>query len=142
MIVMIMAIICHTGAIAQKISLDKVPAPVKEAFKSKFPAATGASWEIEKKDVYEVNFVNGKQKQAAQFDKAGKWEKTEIEIETAQLPKAVSESFAKSYAGYKITEAEKVETPTHKELYELEIALGAKKSEVQIMPNGEIIKHD
>ena len=142
MIVMVMAFICHTSAIAQKISADKVPAAATAAFKTKFPQAPGASWEIEKKDVYEVNFQNGKFKQAAQFDKAGKWEVTEVEIENSQLPKAVTESFAKSYPGYKIKEAERLETPTHKELYELEITKGAEKTEIQLLPNGEIFKRE
>jgi len=52
MFIMVMAIICHTGATAQKIGADKVPAPAKEAFKNKFPDASNVSWEIEKKDVY------------------------------------------------------------------------------------------
>lgn len=140
MIIMVMAFICRTSTVAQKISVDKVPAAAVAAFKAKFPQATGAGWEIEKKDVYEVNFQNGKLKQAAQFDKNGKWEVTEVEIETSALPKAVTVSFSKTYPGYKITEAAKLETPTQKELYELDIAKGTEKSEVQILPDGQIIK--
>jgi len=140
MIVMVVAIMCHTNIKAQTISADKVPAAVKEAFKAKFPAAQNTSWEIERKDVYEVNFTNGKNKQAAQFDKVGKWEKTELAIEISQLPKPVSESLNKTYPGYKITECERIETAEYKEGYELDIAKGASKAEVQILPNGEIIK--
>lgn len=142
MIIMVMALICHTRAVAQKISVDRVPAAAIAAFKAKFPQAKGAKWEIEKKDVYEVNFQNGKLKQAAQFDKAGKWAVTEVEIENSQLPKAVTESFAKAYPGYKIKEAEKLETPSQKELYELEIIKGTEKAEIQLLPGGEIIKRE
>jgi len=142
MIAMVMVLLCHTNINAQKIGADKVPASVRDAFKTKFPTASSATWEIEKKDVYEVNFAIGKQKQAAQFDKAGKWEKTEVEIETSQLPKAVAESFAKAYPGYKIKESEKVETATNKELYELEAAKGNDKIEVQLLPTGEIMKRE
>ena len=140
MIVMVIALLCYANVKAQSISADKVPSVVKEAFKSKFPNAQNTAWELERKDVYEVNFINGKNKQAAQFDKAGKWEKTELEIETSQLPKPVSESLNKSYPGYKITECEKIETTKYKEAYELDIVKGATKTEVQLLPNGEIIK--
>ena len=34
----------------QKLTADKVPAPVKEAFAKKFPAATEVKYEMEKKD--------------------------------------------------------------------------------------------
>ena len=141
MIVMVLAIFCHADIKAQEISPDKVPSVVKEAFKAKFPNATKLSWEIERKDVYEVNFMNGKDKQAAQFDKSGKWEKTELAIETSTLPKTVSESLSKAYPGYKITECEQIETPQYKLAYELDIAKGTAKSEVQILPNGEFLKH-
>jgi len=42
----------------QKITPDKVPAPVKQAFAKKFPAATDVKYEMEKKDKegYEVQF--------------------------------------------------------------------------------------
>jgi hypothetical protein len=136
-----MAFTCQ-ATFAQKISADKVPAAAKDAFKAKFPQATDASWEIEMKDVYEVNFHNGKLKQAAQFAKDGKWQVTEVEVETTQVPKAVMDAFTKAYPGYKVKEVERLETPTQKEVYELEIIKGADKAEVQILPNGEIIKRE
>ena len=40
MIVMVMAFICQTCAVAQKIAADKVPAAAVAAFKAKFPQAT------------------------------------------------------------------------------------------------------
>lgn len=125
---------------AQKLSEDKVPAAPKTAFKAKFPTATNAKWELEKKDVYEVNFVDNKQKQSAQFDNLGKWKKTEVEIEASELPIVVADAFAKAYPGYKITEAERTTTPNYKELYELEIAKGTQKAEIQILPNGSLVK--
>ena len=142
MIIMVMAIICQTSLIAQKVSADKVPVAVKNSFKAKFPNAVSASWEIEKKDVYEVNFADGKQKESAQFDKSGTWQKTEIGITTAQLPSAVAAAFAKAFPGYKITEAERAETPANKLIYELEAAKGTSKAEVQMLPNGDIIARE
>ena len=63
-------------------------------------------------------------------------------IENSQLPKAVIESFAKAYPGFKIKEAEKLETPAQKELYELEIMKGAEKAEIRLLPDGEIISRE
>ena len=137
---MAIAVLCYANVNAQTINADKVPSAVKDAFKAKFPNAQNASWEIERKDVYEVNFINGKDKQAAQFDKAGKWEKTELEIEISRLPKQVSDSLTKAYPWYKITECEKIETTKYKEAYELDIVKGASKLEVQLLPSGEFIK--
>lgn len=142
LVVMILAFTCHISVSAQKLSADKVPAAVKAAFKTKFPTATSASWELESKDVYEVNFTNNKVKQSAQFDAAGKWEKTEVQIASSELPKAVADAFAKAFPGYKITEAERAETPSSKLFYELEAAKGADKVEVQLLPNGEILKRE
>ena len=139
MIIMVMALICHATT-AQKISADKVPAAAVNAFKAKFPDASNVKWEIEKKDVYEVNFTAGKVKKAAQFDKSGVWQKTETEIEVSQLPKTVSEAFAKSYPGYKIKEVEQVSSSTYTEAYELEIVKGAEKKEVLLSPDGKLIK--
>ena len=142
MIIMVMAIICQTSLIAQKVSADKVPAAVMNAFKAKFPKAVSASWEIEKKDVYEVNFTDGKQKESAQFEKSGTWQKTEIGITTAELPTAVAAAFSKAFPGYKITEAERAETPANKLIYELEAVKGTINAEVQLLPNGEIIARE
>ena len=40
----------------QKLMADKVPAPVKQAFGKKFPAATDIQYEMVKKD-YKINFT-------------------------------------------------------------------------------------
>jgi len=52
----------------------------------------------------------------------------------------VNDAYAKAYPGYKMTEAVKIENPAFKEAYELDINKGAEKLEVQILPNGEIVK--
>jgi hypothetical protein len=108
-IAMVVALLCHGQAIAQKISEDKVPTAVKGAIKSKFPTATNIKWEHEGKD-YEAGFKNDKLKQSALFDKTGKWLVTETQIESSKLPKAVSDAFAKEYPGYSLNESEILDT--------------------------------
>ena len=140
-IAMIIALLCHSQAIAQKLSEDKVPSAVKSAMKAKFPTATNVKWEQEGKD-YEAGFKNDKLKQSALFDKAGKWLVTETEIEATKLPKAVSEAFTKEYPGYSLKEAEILDTANSGTLYELEVSKGKEKLELQYTPDGKMVKKE
>ena len=74
---------------SQKITPDKVPVPVKQAFAKKFPAATDVKYEMEKKD-YEINFKDKGVEMSANFDAMGNWLETETEIKPADLPKEIS----------------------------------------------------
>jgi hypothetical protein len=143
-IIMMLAIamLCGIQVTAQKLSEAKVPEVVKSVFKNKFPNATNVSWEQENKDSYEAGFKSGGQKQSALFDKGGKWQVTETEIESSKLPKTVTEAFAKEYPGYKLKEAEHMDTADSGELYELEITKGAEKLEVQFSPVGKVVKKE
>jgi len=48
---------------------------------------------------------------SANFDATGKWFETETEIKESDLPKEVSASVTKVFAGFKISEVAKTETP-------------------------------
>jgi len=73
----------------QAITPDKVPAPVKQAFTKKFPAATDVKYEMEKKD-YEVTFKDKGASMSANYDATGKWLETETEIKESDLPKEIT----------------------------------------------------
>jgi len=124
---------------SQKITPDKVPAPVKEAFANKFPTATDVKYEMEKKD-YEINFKDKGVEMSANFDATGKWLETETEIKQSDLPKEVSSSVAKNFAGFKISELAKVETPDKGLLYEMDLKKDKEGFEVQFSPKGDILK--
>jgi len=112
-------LLCIVGY-SQKITPDKVPASVKEAFVKKFPAATDVKYEMEKKD-YEINLKDKGVEMSANFDAIGKWLETETEIKVSDLPKEVSVSAAKHFAGFKISEVAKVETPDKALIYEMDL---------------------
>ena len=104
----------------QKITPDKVPAPVKQAFAKKFPAATDVKYEMEKKD-YEINFKDKGVEMSANFDASGKWLETETEIKGYDLPKEVSASVAKNFADFKVSEVVITETSDKRLIYKLEL---------------------
>ncbi len=123
----------------QKITPDKVPAPVKQAFTKKFPAATDVKYEMEKKD-YEINFKDKGVEMSANFDAAGKWLETETEIKQSDLPKEVSASVTKNFAGFKISEVAKVESSDKGLCYEMDLKNDKEGYEVQFSPKGDILK--
>jgi hypothetical protein len=123
----------------QKITPDKVPATVKQAFTKKFPTGTDVKYEMEKKD-YEINFKDKGVEMSANFDATGKWLETETEIKESALPKEVSASVAKNFAGFKISEVAKVEAPEKGLIFELDLKKNKEGYEVQFSPKGDIIK--
>ena len=124
---------------SQKISVDKVPDAVKKSFTAKFPAATEASYEMEKND-YEINFKEKGTEKSANFDVAGKWLETETAIKESELPAEVTASIAKFFAGYTVTETDKTETPARGLFYEVELTKDKKGVEVQFTEKGDILK--
>ena len=126
--------------VTQKVTPDKVPAPVKQAFAKKFPAATDVKYEMEKKD-YEINFKDKGVEMSANFDATGKWLETETEIKQSDMPKEVSASIAKNFAGFKISEVAKTETPDKGLIYEMDLKKDKEgRFEVQFSPKGDILK--
>ncbi len=123
----------------QKVAPDKVPAPVKQAFAKKFPAATDVKYEMEKKD-YEINFKDKGVEMSANFDVTGKWLETETEIKESDLPKEVSASVAKSFNGFKISEIAITEAPGKGLVYEMDLKKDKEGFEVQFSPKGDIVK--
>ena len=123
----------------QKITPDKVPAPVKQAFTKKFPSATDVKYEMEKKD-YEINFKDKGVEMSANFDATGKWLETETEIKVTDLPKEVSASVAKNFAGFKISEVAKTETPDKGLIYEMDLKKDKEGFEVQFSVKGDVLK--
>jgi hypothetical protein len=129
------------GCFSQKLSSDKVPAEVKQAFAKKFPAATDVKYEMEMKD-YEISFKENGKECSANFDSTGKWLETETEMKDSDLPKEVKTSVAKNFAGFKIAEVVKLETPDKGMCYEMDLNKGKEAYEVQISPKGDVLKKE
>jgi hypothetical protein len=124
---------------SQSIPSDKVPANIKQAFGIKFPATTDVKYELETKD-YEVTFKVKGVSMSANFDPTGKWLETETEIKESDLPKEVSTSVARNFAGFKISEVAKVESADKGLCYEMDLKKDKEGYEVQFSPKGDVIK--
>jgi len=124
---------------SQQITPDKVPAPVKQAFTKKFPAATDVKYEMEKKD-YEITFRDKGVEMSANFDATGKWLETETELKESGLPKEIAAAVGKNFPGFKMAEIATVETPGKGLIYEMDLRKDKEGYEVRFSPKGEILK--
>jgi hypothetical protein len=123
----------------QKITLEKVPASVKQSFATKFPAATDAKYEMKNKD-YAVTFKDKGVGTCANFDPTGKWLETKTSISESDLPQEVSTSVAKDFAGFTISEVAKVETTDKPLIYKIDLKKGDEGYKVQFSPKGDVLK--
>lgn len=138
--VMIVLAILVTGmAQAQKLKESEVPKAVKDSFAKSFPNIKGVEWSKESATEFEAEFKNEGKEQSANFDQAGKWLGTETEIKKSELPQAVQTAIAKEFAGFKIEEAEKAETPDKGMFYEVELKKGELNYEVQFSADGKVL---
>jgi Putative beta-lactamase-inhibitor-like, PepSY-like len=124
---------------SQKITPEKIPAPVKQAFAKKFPAATDVKYEMEKK-AYEVTFKDKGIEMSANFDATGKWLETETAIKESDLPKEVTAAVAKDFAGFKISEVAKIETTDKPLIYEMNLKNDKEGYEAQFSTKGDVLK--
>lgn len=130
----------------EKLPLDKVPGPVKEAIKKRFPAAKVVGAEKESannKVTYELNLKDNGQSIDVIVTPEGVIETIEKEIAAKDLPKVVAAAVASKYpqATYqKYEEVYKIkEGKETLEYYEVIIDTSEKKGlEVEITPEGKI----
>lgn len=141
-ILLLCAVIISISAAAQKISADKVPSSVMNAFKTKFPNAEKVKWEMEKKTFYEANFILNNTEQSATFDAEGKWTETETEIPISELPQPVILTMRKQFSEYKIKEAASVENIQHGHCFEVEIKKDKEIIDVFLNSKGEVLSKE
>lgn len=139
-IVCTLLILSSLSAMAgNKIKESKVPEVVKNAFKAKFPDAKKIQWELENDSIYEAEFVSNKVEMSSNFSATGRWLETEKEIDKKDIPDAVLKMIAGKYAGYKIVEAESVDSPACSQCYEVVLKKGKKKVELLLNKDGNIL---
>jgi uncharacterized protein YxeA len=134
----VMILILSSVSFAQKVTPDKVPAVVKQAFSKEYPKAIETSWRMYDNNYQALFNLNGV-KHAAKFDKNGQWIDKEERIDLSNLPKEVTASIAKNFAGYKAYEAEKVETPNKGLLYNVGLEKEKAFLEVHFSIKGEVL---
>jgi len=134
----VMILFLSSFSFAQKVTPDKIPANVKQAFMKEFPKAMETGWRLDN-GTYQALFNLNGVKHAAKFDKNGQWIDKEERINVADLPKEVTASIAKNFAGYKPYEAEKVDTPNKGMLYNVGLEKEKAFLEVHLSASGEVL---
>jgi len=118
----------------------EVPEVVKKAFQQKFPTAKKVKWEKEKNNDFEASFILNDKEISALYSMDGQLKETETEIAVSELPKSVIDALAKIDANAKIEEAEKIERSDNTIIYETEVKINKKKTELLFDSNGNGIK--
>jgi hypothetical protein len=127
------------GAFGQALPADKVPANVRNTFRSKFSEVSKVEWKLKSDKYYEAEFKLKDVEVAAKFDPKGKWLETESAIEQSDLPKDVLAAISKDYKGFKIIETQKVERAGKKPiLFEIHLEDAKEILKVQFEGNGTI----
>ncbi|MCX6252756.1 MAG: PepSY-like domain-containing protein [Bacteroidetes bacterium] len=138
---LIVIALCSMVGVAQKLTPSKVPQNVRKAFSKEFPRASGITWSMEETN-YEVNFLLNNVKNSVVFDKDAKWLEKEAVIKVSDVPKEVKAAMKKEFAGFKATEAEKVELPDNTVQYHLGISNKVEAFEVQFSATGVVLKKE
>jgi hypothetical protein len=112
---------------ASHAQLRKIPAEVTDAFKEKYPSASGVEWK-DKLSVFQANFELNGVKCEAKFNTKGEWQETLKEMEQDKLPAAVTDGFSKSkYTEWEIREVSFLEKKDSSEQYRILV----KKSDLE-----------
>ncbi len=113
------------------------PKAVADAFSQRFQKAEKVKWDMEEANEWEAEFKLSGKELSASFDLTGKWLETEAEIEATELPEAVKTAVEKQFAGAKIGEASRIESPDFTG-FEFELKQKGKEFEVQSTKDGAL----
>jgi len=124
---------------ASTVHATEIPTVVKSAFLQKFPTAKKIKWEKENKNEYEASFILDNKEVSALYLSDGKLKEIETEITVSELPKAVAEALAKKYPNAKVCEFAKIERSDNSIIYETEIKIGGKKTDLLFDEQGNLV---
>ena len=125
---------------ASTINATEVPDTIEKAFQQKFPNAKKVKWEKEKSNDYEASFVLNDKEVSVLYSPDGQLKETETEISISELPKAVVDAMNKKYPNVKIDEAAKIERSDNTVVYETEIKINRKTTDLLFDQNGNETK--
>ena len=112
---------------AANAQIRKIPAEVTNAFAEKYGGAKNVEWK-DNLSVFVAGFEQDGEKYEAKFNKKGKWQSTEKQIEISDLPGVVNDGFEKSkYAEWEVRSVYEIELPGDAKQYRLRVA----KSDIQ-----------
>ncbi|MCB0839595.1 MAG: PepSY-like domain-containing protein [Bacteroidetes bacterium] len=116
----------------------QIPTNITEAFQKQFPGAAIKGWD-EGKDGYEVVFLENGVVMEAKYDKDGKLQLIEEEIEPAQLPEAIQSAVEADFASYEIVSVDKI-IKGDIEQFEVDLKEGSTFIEVLFDSSGQVVK--
>jgi len=124
----------------QEVEASKVPHAVLNNYVKRFGRPQKTTWKkfkLKDLEAYEANFeLNGKTMEA-RYDKTGTWLKTDTPIAETKLPDAVKQKLQAEYAGCQYMSFETVDSPSKKDLYEIELIKGKNAFEVIYESDGK-----
>ncbi len=128
---------------SEKLALDKVPANILDAIKTKYPKAKVVSAEkgdVDGTKVFEFQLEQGKKKWEVSYTPDGKFFGSEEVI--TKLPAKVKEAFDAKFPGAKVTKMEKETTgdgASAKVIYEIIVERGTDSFEIQYDADAKFI---
>ncbi len=126
-------------ATAQKLTVDKVPAEVRQAFMKKFPTVYNYTWEMEDQN-YEVSFKLDGKEASANFDATGAWLESEFEMSKSDLPQAITDAIQRDFPDFKTEEAVKGETPEKGTFFEVKVEKSEEEYEATYSESGTLLE--
>jgi hypothetical protein len=149
MALVMLALIVRAEDKAEKIPLDKIPKPIKDAIDGRFPGAEVASVEKEKEDgkiVFDVELKHKGRKYEMDILEDGTIIEIEKEIALKDVPEVITKAILAKYPKATIKEVMEVnevkgkkETPKN---YEATIDVDGKKQEVVVSLDGKSVKKE
>jgi hypothetical protein len=128
----------------EKVPLDKLPKPVVDAVKAKFPKAkmeSAVKSTADGKTMYEVTLKAGALGIDVTLTDAGKITQIERELEAKDVPKVVAEALEKKYPQAAVKRIEELSKDNKIVSYEMLIDTAAKKTlEVYFDPAGKFLQ--
>jgi len=129
----------------KKLNKSDLPAAVQKAVDEQSQGATVRGFSTEKENgqtIYEAQLnVNGKNRDVS-FDPKGSVLEVEDEVALDSLPAPVQDGLKKKAGTGKITKVEALTKKGKLVAYEAAVLNGAKKSEIQVGPNGKPLAHE
>ncbi|HRN56032.1 MAG TPA: PepSY-like domain-containing protein [Agriterribacter sp.] len=107
--------------------IRKIPAEVTNAFAEKYNDAKNVEWK-DNLSAFIASFEQDGEQYEAKFNKKGKWQSTEKQVEISDLPGTVNDGFEKSkYAEWEVKSVYEIELPGDVKQYRVRVA----KSDIQ-----------
>lgn len=111
---------------------------IRTAFSAKYPSVN-PHWENDH-GYYKAEFRLDGREAEAWFDQNGIWQRTEVDYNSADLPQPVKDYINNHYAGYRIDDANLVQTKDNQEYFDIELEKGEEDVYLKIDVQGNVIK--